>query len=534
MADKNEKSSISNHKEGQVLETTQYEFEIENEKLILFIEVNSDNKIHFKLINSNDLSLYYYMNEYNYDDIIKILNLDKEHYKDLQKIFIFINKALSNKKANLYKDKDLFVFKIKRVIDFDEFEIDLELHKNKSSKDEMFNLLMEEITNLKNRDNENNNEKINDLTNIIKEYQNRINILENKVIKLEKIIKENEYKENGQEIRDIINFRENPKNLEFKYELTNKRTDSGYLFNFDVFVGLKDGIEYLIYNNKYNFNLDIMRIDNQEIIRSLEGHEIRTTVIRYFKKNENTDYILSTDRFYRIIIWDIQKNYKIKHRIRSEFGQPITDALLLLNAKPDRDYILITNTDTRDYIHLYAFDKYGIRLDNFIDKACNNISFYLIIWKYLNRHYIIELCTDKISINPIFGYDRYAVLRAEPKGIYTSGYLYNDNFLCVVDNEYNLIRIWDLVAKTIYKQISFDATYGYDIIPWNYKYTIVGCKACIIIIDINEEKVVKKISLNNEQCEIRGLKKIYMEKYGECLIGSFSFNSIKLFAIQDN
>ena len=47
-----------------------------------------------------------------------------------------------------------------------------------------------------------------------------------------------------------IDFKEKPQNLKFKYQLTNKRTDSGLLSNFDVFIGLKDKIEYIIYNNK--------------------------------------------------------------------------------------------------------------------------------------------------------------------------------------------------------------------------------------------------------------------------------------------
>ena len=70
-----------------------------------------------------------------------------------------------------------------------------------------------------------------------------------------------------------IDFKENPQNLKFKYQLTNKRTDSGCLRNFDVFIGLKDKIEYIIYNNKNNYNLDIMRINDQSIITSLKGHK---------------------------------------------------------------------------------------------------------------------------------------------------------------------------------------------------------------------------------------------------------------------
>ena len=71
-----------------------------------------------------------------------------------------------------------------------------------------------------------------------------------------------------------IDFKENPQNLKFKYQLTNNRSDSGLLCNFDVFIGLKDKIEYIIYNNNDNCNLDIMRINDQSIITSLKGQSI--------------------------------------------------------------------------------------------------------------------------------------------------------------------------------------------------------------------------------------------------------------------
>ena len=66
-----------------------------------------------------------------------------------------------------------------------------------------------------------------------------------------------------------IDFKENPQNLKFKFQLTNNRTDAGLLRNFDVFIGLKDKIEYIIYNNKNNYNLDIIRIKDKSIITYL-------------------------------------------------------------------------------------------------------------------------------------------------------------------------------------------------------------------------------------------------------------------------
>ena len=38
-----------------------------------------------------------------------------------------------------------------------------------------------------------------------------------------------------------------------------------------------------------------MRIKDIFLIKSLEGHKNRTTVIKYYKKNNKEDYILSCD-----------------------------------------------------------------------------------------------------------------------------------------------------------------------------------------------------------------------------------------------
>ena len=532
MENQNQVTHNLEYQENKLIESAKDEFKIEDETLNLIIELNSDNKIYFKLINLNNISLYYYMNVYNYEDIIKLLNLDKEHYKDLKIIFKFLNTALLKKKINIYKNVNIYILKIIRVIDFDEFEIELKLNKIKISNEEMFKLLINEIKSLKKGSDD---EKINEIKNGIKEYENKINILENKFNKLEKIIKENNYNnkgENGQVIKSENDFKGNPKNLEFKYELTNQRANTGNLYNFDVFVGLKDKIEYLIYNNKNNYNIEIMRIDNKQIIKSLNGHSAPTLVIRYYKKNENNDYILSVDDRNELIIWDVNTYTKRYDTQMIEYKSKIYDAILLFNIN-NKDYLLISSCDPNEFCLLFILQRPFNVYKKLYSTSCNR-TYYLIPWIYNNIYYIIELCTSKISISNIFEDKGYAELKSSPDGHHASGYLYNNNYLCVVDTNYSNIRIWDLVNKTIYKQISYDANQGCQIIPWNYKYTIVGCKACIIIIDINEEKIVKKISFNNTECLFAGIQKIYVNKYGECLIGSSAFNSIKLFVIQDD
>ena len=176
-------------------------------------------------------------------------------------------------------------------------------------------------------------------TNKLKELESKLNKLSdlniNKINEIKKDIINKEEKEEEQDEKkekiedkkkDIINndFVGNPEKLEFVEILTDNHSADGLLSNFDVFTGLKDKLEYIVYNNKLNFNLEIMTIRNKQIIKSLKGHKEKTTVIRYFKKNNNEDYILSCDINKKVIVWDIQNDFLkkidfLKH-IKGNFG----------------------------------------------------------------------------------------------------------------------------------------------------------------------------------------------------------------------
>ena len=123
----------------------------------------------------------------------------------------------------------------------------------------------------------------------------------------------------------------------------------------------------------------------------------------------------------------------------------------------------------------------------------------------------------------------YANLTMNPEGYHCCGYIYNDNYLCVSDDNNNCIRIWDLVNKVKYKEIKYEDRYGYKIIPWNNKYTILGCYGGIVIINIEEGKIIKKIKLDNTY--VQGVKKMKINKLGECLIIAHNNYNIKLYSI---
>ena len=518
---------------NKIVKYKKYELKCEKDIYSLIIEL-SDTSISFEIKNSNKISFYNYKRIFNYDEIIKKFLLVKDYYQDLNKVLDFFDLAFTKEKINLEynKENNSMILKLKKVVDFNEVECTLELYQNKIEKDELIKSLIDEINEIKinKKDSETNNELIKELITKNAEYEKRIKNLEEKNKIFESEI--NKYKENNfrKEYKKLFsNFKQNPQNLKFKFEITNERTDSGNLNNFDLFIGLKDKMEYIIYNNNNNYNLDIMRIYDKNLITSLKGHNKQTNVIRYYLKNISEDYILSCDWNKLIIIWDIQNNFNKKYTLQAKYTGIIFDVLLLFNIY-NKDFILLSSAKENEFSELYEFKDNTPFIKNIYQTNKNQTS-YMIPWLYKDEYYIIDCCIrDKISINNLLEEENYVNLSLDSKGMCCCGYIYNDIYLCVSDWKNNNIKIWDLVNKTIYKQIYHGLNHGCAIIPWNNIYAIIGCKSHFGIINIEEGKMVMKIKYS-ESGEIRGVKIIKIKSLGECLICSSKGNIIGLFGL---
>ena len=322
-------------------------------------------------------------------------------------------------------------------------------------------------------------------------------------------------------------FRENPQNLKYKEYLTRDHSCGGLLYNFDVYISLKDNIEYLAYNNK-NYYIEIMRIKDKSNISSLKGHTSRTTVIRYYSKDNKEEYILSCHENKLVFIWDIL-NYNKKYTIQSKYSGNIYDAILLFNIH-DNNYILLSSSNLNEYNELYEF-KENTQLIKKIYGTNEHNTYYMIPWFYNNKYYIIDCSYNKITINNLLEEECYANLSKKPENVHPCGFLYKDNFLCVNDYKNKMIRVWDLIKKNIYKQIDYDILFGYEIIFWNNNYSILGTYGCFIIFNIDEGKVVKKVLSDNTNNYLCGIKKIKLSNLGECLICSDNSNCIKLYSL---
>ena len=141
----------------------------------MIIERASDDYIHFQLRKSNNISMYHYINKYKYNDIIKIFALENEYQKDSSKVFQFFDSALANEiiklEFNNY-NKNIMEIILKKERDDNEIEGKLELNKNKIENDEMFNILINEINEIKNNKKENKDNIINESIIKNKEFEN--------------------------------------------------------------------------------------------------------------------------------------------------------------------------------------------------------------------------------------------------------------------------------------------------------------------------------------------------------------------------
>ena len=316
----------------------------------------------------------------------------------------------------------------------------------------------------------------------------------------------------------------NPKDLKYKEILTNNHSSAGYVL---AYIGL-DNIEYLIFNNRYNFNLDVMVIKTKQIITSLSGHKAGVPVIKYFLKNNKEEYLLSADENRLVIIWDIQKNYDKKYELQMNYSGYIYESIILFNIS-SKDYLIVSST-LNEFTKVYEFNQ-TLPFIKDVYLTNENETQYIIYWKYNDKNYLIELCHNKITINNIFENELYGTLIAKPCGYIYSGYLYNNNQnLVVSDYNYHYIRIWDLIKKELHKEIIIDAISGLEIISWNNTYGILACEPnSFLVFDIENGIKVKTIRVNNKDTRLCGVKKIKLSNIGECLICSDYDNTIYLY-----
>ena len=221
-----ETKSITNYKNNannKILESNIYKINLEKDEYELNMILFDSNIIQFKLLQKNNIPFSYYIEEYDLENIKKKLFV---FFNEMKEVYQFYNKVLLKNKVKLIfiKEENKMCLNFTNIINLDEeVETNLELKEIKLSQEEVFKVLVKEVIELKNKQNKNNNDNMNNpkiIEEINKENNEKIKNFEQKILNLEekinKIITEYDKKKNKEIEEEKNKNQEKIKNLEEK------------------------------------------------------------------------------------------------------------------------------------------------------------------------------------------------------------------------------------------------------------------------------------------------------------------------------
>ena len=189
-------------------------------------------------------------------------------------------------------------------------------------------------------------------------------------------------------------------------------------------------------------------------------------------------------------------------------------------------YIITSNCNNNESIKIYDFEENIIKELN--DSNNNTV---LIINYYDNKYYKNYIIAGNIGSVISYDYNKNKIYHE-----YDDNYDYSNSnrHYSVVINENNEkmrliescddgnIRIWDFHSAKLLKKINFGDKVLFNICLWNNNYLFIGGFKSIKLVDLNNEKTIKK--LINNYSEVINLKKIIHPTY----IYYFIINNIYL------
>ena len=199
----------------------QYELKLNDEYYNLIIDTISKNIIAFKMRQSHFISFTFYYAEYKYDDLLNQLTLEKNNYKDVNKLLELFDVLIKNNDINVHKEtKKNNIALYLRINENSKIKEHCLYLKNKTMNEkEMINILINEVNQIKNKENLRDNNIDN---NKKSEKEDDVNAKEKELKRLdEEIVKMNRKKEELKNKLNLLKSGQNLKNSE-KNKLTEK------------------------------------------------------------------------------------------------------------------------------------------------------------------------------------------------------------------------------------------------------------------------------------------------------------------------
>ena len=331
----------------------------------------------------------------------------------------------------------------------------------------------------------------------------------------------------------IIKNNSNPTNIEFLTDLIN---DSYGLFGLDntfcIFTSINK-ILYLIYTDIEYSIICFDLIYNKKIMELKKAHEEDITNFRHiFDRINLTDLILSISFLdNNLKVWNF-KNFECLVNIKkvNNLGNLRSACFLFYN---NQNYILTSNSNSKDNANMEpikVFDLRGIKINEINESNDDTIFIDVYYDKKFLKNYII---TGNNCYIKSYDYKENKIYHK-----------YDDNnyydHTCVIINDFKeiikmietsgdgFIRIWDFHSALLQCKIKISEGYLYSMCLWNNEYIFVGCRdKTIKLIELKSGNIIKKLEGHNK--DVITIKKIFLPKYGECLLSLGKYDAqIKL------
>ncbi len=333
---------------------------------------------------------------------------------------------------------------------------------------------------------------------------------------------------------DAIPFKSNP-NFKFKEIVVEKTECLASSYQFDCYKA-KDGETYLIspywdidHADKPVHHISLINLRTKEVYKKLEGHKDRVLCARYFKDPyTQKDYLISCDRKYKIIVWDLSEDGKNIFEKEEKYESFIYSVILMF--EPDKMYAVTSTLANGDsFVHCI---KDGSRTE-LKDTKDLFVYFMTYWWDEKNKeHNIISCGKNKILISQFNAKTNYSVTTDDKHPYNLGGMVYKnkDKDYLITSATYGLIKVIDLQAKKDIKTITFEDVFLYSFVKWNDRYLLVNdcLQRRILVLDIDDFTVKSKV-LCPEMYFDRFIKKVEHPLYGESIMSVGIDWKIKLF-----
>ena len=161
-----------------------------------------NNKINFRLRKKEKMILIEYNKEYEYEDMIKELLLDKEYYNEIDKIYKLYENLIEKGKVSIMKIEGI----MKLIIKKENKNEEIELKENIINNNEMIRMIYEEMREMEKRNDEKVKRVEEKMEKMRKDMEKRIeNIIEERNREKEEMRKKiDEIKEENKKMKEKL------------------------------------------------------------------------------------------------------------------------------------------------------------------------------------------------------------------------------------------------------------------------------------------------------------------------------------------